>query len=180
MVRSSAFAYALAYAVFFASACAHCTSNGFTQMITYVKRHPSLTQAEFWDYWYTEHAPKVAPLANYFNISEYSQIQVGGYALPIAAGTTEPSSDVPVAYDGIAIFLYPSSSNIDAMLDDEYYQKVVRPDEAVFIDKSAFGGGQVATVVGIFWGVVSNNDNIWVGNRTKENYYQQLFDSYNR
>ncbi|KAJ0347623.1 hypothetical protein COL154_013825 [Colletotrichum chrysophilum] len=179
MVRSSIFAYALAYAMFLASVCAYCTDNGLTQMITYVKRRPNSTQAEFWNYWYTEHAPKVAPLAKYFNISEYSQIQVAGHVLPIVAGATEPASDVPVAYDGIAIFRYRSPDDLTAMLAHPYYKDVVSPDETVFIDKSAFGGGQVATHVGIYFGVVSNNNIVWVGNRTMEEEYQELFDSYN-
>ncbi|TDZ29962.1 hypothetical protein C8035_v003727 [Colletotrichum spinosum] len=161
MVRFSVISYALAFVGLLASVCADCADNDSTQMITYVKRHPSLKQADFWNYWYTEHAPKVAPLANYFNISEYSQIQVGGYVLPTAAGATKPASDIPVAFDGIANFRYRRPDDLTAMLEHPYYRDIVGPDETVFIDKKAFGGGQVATFVGIFWGVVSNNNVVW-------------------
>lgn len=52
-----------------------CHSNtGLTQMVTYVKRHPDYTRQEFWDYWQTQHAPKVVPLATYFNITRYQQV----------------------------------------------------------------------------------------------------------
>lgn len=53
---------------------AACTNTGQAQMVTYVKRASNLTQAEFWDYWETQHAPKVAPLAVHFNITRYQQV----------------------------------------------------------------------------------------------------------
>lgn len=50
------------------------SETGHLQMITYVKRKPSFTQQEFWDYWETQHAPKVAPLAEAFNVRRYQQV----------------------------------------------------------------------------------------------------------
>jgi glucose dehydrogenase len=64
-------------AAMFQTALASCPSNtGLVQMVTYVKRHPSYTREEFWDYWDTQHAPKVAPLAAYFNITRYQQVSI--------------------------------------------------------------------------------------------------------
>lgn len=58
------------------AAFASCYSNtGLVQMVTYVKRHSNFTREEFWDYWETQHAPKVAPLATYFNITRYQQVR---------------------------------------------------------------------------------------------------------
>lgn len=54
---------------------ASCYSNtGLLQMVTYVKRRPDLTRDEFWQYWETQHAPKVVPLATHFNITRYQQV----------------------------------------------------------------------------------------------------------
>lgn len=73
MVRAASVLVALAAAV--APVLAACKSNtGLLQMVTYVKRREDLTQQEFWDYWETQHAPKVAPLAAHFNISRYQQV----------------------------------------------------------------------------------------------------------
>ncbi|KAE9570498.1 hypothetical protein CGCF415_v011118 [Colletotrichum fructicola] len=190
-------------AMLFASSVAICTRNGLTQMLTHVKRHPSYTQTEFWDYWYTQHAPKVAPLASYFNISRYqqvrdslftihypiwvtswtiaypSQVRIGGLVLPTEAGATEPASDVPVEFDGVAMFLYRSPDDLAAMISHPYYTEVVLPDEGVFIDKSAFGGGQVASFVGAHFEVVDDKKDIWIGSDADREKYQQLFDSYN-
>ncbi|KAH8883715.1 hypothetical protein GQ53DRAFT_663250 [Thozetella sp. PMI_491] len=147
-------------------------------MVTYVKRHTNFTRAEFLDYWQTKHAPKVAPLAVYFNITRYQQIQVGGMVLPTAAGSTTPNSTVPVEFDGIAMFLYKSADVLTAMLSHPYYLEVIAPDEAVFIDKSAFGNGMVATWIGTNIEVTENGLDVWEGNSTYGGYYQRLFNSY--
>lgn len=49
-------------------------TTGYTQMITYIKRHPDLSREEFWEYWQTQHAPKVAPLASHVGIVRYQQV----------------------------------------------------------------------------------------------------------
>jgi hypothetical protein len=50
------------------------SNTGLLQMLTYVKRHPNMTRDEFWEYWDTQHAPKVIPLATNFRISRYQQV----------------------------------------------------------------------------------------------------------
>ena len=49
------------------------TTTGYSQMVSYVKRRPDFTRHEFWDYWQMQHAPKVVPLARYFNITSYQR-----------------------------------------------------------------------------------------------------------
>lgn len=51
------------------------SDTGLLQMLTYVKRHPNMTRDEFWEYWDTQHAPKVIPLATQFGISRYQQVR---------------------------------------------------------------------------------------------------------
>lgn len=61
------------------SPAANCTARGETgaiQMLTYVKRKPGTTREAFWDYWQTQHAPKVAPLAVHFHILRYQQVRL--------------------------------------------------------------------------------------------------------
>lgn len=75
MVHFQAALAAVAAFVGTSLATSNCAGNtGLTQMITYVKRHPSYTREEFWEYWQEQHAPKVVPLATYFNITRYQQV----------------------------------------------------------------------------------------------------------
>ena len=64
------------------------------------------------------------------------------------------------------------------MLRHPYYIDVVEPDEARFIDKEAFGKGQVATYVGTHISAVDDNRDDWVGNNTIRDKYRKLFQSY--
>ncbi|KAK7216829.1 hypothetical protein V2G26_004832 [Clonostachys chloroleuca] len=163
--------------VAFAS-CKSNTATGFTQMVTYVKRHPDWTREEFWAYWQTQHAPKVVPLATYFNITRYQQVQVGGQILPIKSGSETPVSNELVEFDGIAMFLYDSPDVLAAMLSHPYYLEVVEPDEHNFIDKEAYGGGMVATFVGTHIEAVDRAKDVWVGNSKTRTEYRKLFASY--
>ncbi|KAK7432179.1 hypothetical protein QQZ08_001124 [Neonectria magnoliae] len=147
-------------------------------MVTYVKRHPEFTRDEFWEYWETQHAPKVAPLATHFNITRYQQIQVGGKILPTEAGASQPASNNLVVFDGIAMFLYSSPDVLTAMSSHPYYLEVVEPDEHIFIDKEAFGGGMVATYVGEHIEAVDRSKDVWVGNKATRRKFQKLFKSY--
>ncbi|PCD27347.1 hypothetical protein FGRA07_02486 [Fusarium graminearum] len=139
------------------------SNTGLLQMLTYVKRHPNMTRAEFWEYWDTQHAPK---------------IQVGGKIVPTDAGASAPASNNLVDFDGVAMFLYESADDLTAMLSHPYYIDVVEPDEHVFIDKSAYGNGMVATYIGENIEVVDDERSVWVGDEKTRNKYQRLFKSY--
>lgn len=99
--------------------------------------------------------------------------------LPTEAGATEPASLTPVEFDGIAMFMYRAPEVLTAFLAHPYYTEVVLPDEGVFIDKTAFNGGQVAVFVGQHMEVVDDKQSVWIGNSTMREKYQQIFDSYN-
>ncbi|TID02474.1 hypothetical protein CH35J_004803 [Colletotrichum higginsianum] len=154
------------------------TSTGQTQLVTYLKKGANLTRAEFWDYWQTQHAPKVAPLAVHLGITRYQQIQVSGQVLPTLVGRDEPSSEVPVEFDGIAMLLYPSVEVIHAFVTHPYYTDVVEPDEHNFMDKSAFGAGMVATFRGTQIEVADDNEYVWTGDRATRQLYMDLFATY--
>ncbi|GKT47615.1 uncharacterized protein ColSpa_07796 [Colletotrichum spaethianum] len=165
------------------------TTTAQTQLVTYLKRGSNLTRAEFWDYWQTQHAPKVAPLAAHLGITRYQQIlrlvgakpkqiQVSGQILPTLVGQDAPSSNVPVEFDGIAMLLYPSVEVIHAFVTHPYYVDVVEPDEHSFMDKSAFGAGMVATFRGSHVEVVDDNKYVWAGDQATRHKYQELFETY--
>ncbi|CAH0027759.1 unnamed protein product [Clonostachys rhizophaga] len=174
-LKSKLLVFVMLVGVTFAS----CKSNtGLTQMVTYVKRHPDWTREEFWAYWQTQHAPKVVPLATYFNITRYQQVQVGGQVLPTKTGSETPVSNELVEFDGIAMFLYESPDVLAAMLSHPYYLEVVEPDEHNFIDKEAYGGGMVATFVGTHIEAVDRAKVVWVGSSKTRAEYRELFASY--
>ncbi|KAF9766327.1 hypothetical protein IL306_001282 [Fusarium sp. DS 682] len=154
------------------------SNTGFLQMITYVKRHPNMTLEEFWNYWDTQHAPKVIPLATHFGIARYQQVRVAGKIVPTNAGAIEPVSNDLVDFDGIAMFLYESADVLTDMLSHPYYVNVVEPDEHVFIDKSAHGNGMVATYIGEHIDAVDDAKSSWVGNKKTLSKYQKIFKKY--
>lgn len=103
---------------------------------------------------------------------------MGGKILPVEAGASEPASNTLVEFDGIAMFLYESAEVLTAMLSHPYYLEVVEPDEHVFIDKEAFGGGMVATFIGNHIEAVNQGKDVWVGDRATRGKYKKLFESY--
>lgn len=76
------------------------------------------------------------------------------------------------------MFLYRSDEVLAAMLAHPYYLNVVEPDEHVFIDKSAFGAGMVATFVGKNIEIVDGKKDVWVGEKATRERYQDIFESY--
>lgn len=76
------------------------------------------------------------------------------------------------------MFLYASADVLTAMLSHPYYLEVVEPDEHVFIDKEAFGGGMVATYIGKNIEAVDGAKDVWVGDKATRKKYQKLFKSY--
>jgi hypothetical protein len=48
--------------------------TGLNHLVAHVQRLPNLTQAEFFDYWQNQHAPKFIPIAMYYNITRYEQV----------------------------------------------------------------------------------------------------------
>lgn len=106
------------------------------------------------------------------------QVHVGGEILPQVAGEPSPSSDELVGFDGIAMFLYPSADVLVAMLSHPYYTDIVEPDERVFIDKSAPGGGMVATYIGKHVEAVNRGHDVWLGDRETIKKYQDIFNTY--
>ena len=94
------------------------------KLIVAIKRHPSITPAEFHEYWRATHAPKVKALAASKLIRRYVQ----AHTLDSEYAAGEP------AFDGTAELWFDSVSAKDAFFTDPEYLAQVAPDEKVFAD----------------------------------------------
>lgn len=103
---------------------------------------------------------------------------MGGLIPPTDGGASEPSSRDLVEFDGIAMFLYESPEVLADMLAHPYYVDVVEPDEHKFIDKNAFGGGMVATYIGMHVEAVDGARDVWVGDEKIREEYKEVFEGY--
>ncbi|KAF5597247.1 hypothetical protein FPCIR_3674 [Fusarium pseudocircinatum] len=105
------------------------------------------------------------------------QIQVGGTIVSTGSGATQPVFNELVGFDAIAMFLYVSADVLTAMLPHTYYL-AVEPDEHVFIDKSAYSKGMVATYVGKDIEAVDHTRGVWKGDPVSLKKYQDIFNTY--
>jgi uncharacterized protein (TIGR02118 family) len=94
------------------------------KLIVAIKRHPSLTPAEFHQYWRTTHAGKVQSIAASKLIRRYIQ----AHTIELAYAEGEP------AFDGTAEIWFDSVADKDAFFSDPEYLAQVAPDEQVFAD----------------------------------------------
>ncbi|KUJ07810.1 uncharacterized protein LY89DRAFT_600948 [Mollisia scopiformis] len=114
-----------------------------------IARHPSLTQEEFCEYWYTKHAPLVVPMFLYSGTQHYEQalletdlsLQIHG---PLTYTTPSASSDLEIQlhhFSGAAAILrrQPSSDNPSPTPKwvQDYYTEVVVIDERKFLVSEA-------------------------------------------
>ena len=91
-----------------------------------LKRKPSLTQMQFVDHHRNVHAALFmsAPV-----VKQTARRYVQQHALPV-----ELPGMPPVKYDGITELWFDDVEAIDRLFSDAEYLRVIRPDEASFID----------------------------------------------
>ena len=115
-----------------------------------LRRLPSLTQAQFLDYWHRNHAPLVQSHAAALRIRRYIQL------VPIETELSAPmqkARGAPPAYDGVAELWFDS---LEALAENGRRPEVqaagalLLEDERRFIDlpKSPLWWGQERVVVG--------------------------------
>ncbi len=91
-----------------------------------LKRHPSLTPAEFVDYHRHRHAPLFASLpAVRVHVRRYVQQHLVSLELPGLP---------PVKYDGITELWFDDEAGLAALFQDPEYLARIRPDEEKFLD----------------------------------------------
>ncbi|KAF2736299.1 hypothetical protein EJ04DRAFT_575442 [Polyplosphaeria fusca] len=136
------------------------------QILTYIKRKPSLTPAQFYDHWERTHGPKVIPWCEKHGIQRYQQIHVSGSMVPVPSTDSAPNAlstaalpTTPVEFDGIAMFLVPSLKQFTDAFKDPYYVNVIEPDEREMLDKEAPGSGVIASFQGRVAGMVEGGRN---------------------
>ncbi|KAF2246818.1 hypothetical protein BU26DRAFT_567159 [Trematosphaeria pertusa] len=137
------------------------------QIVTYIKRKPTLTPAQFYDRWENVHAPKV---------------HVNGTMVPSAATDSAPNAvstselpTEPVKFDGIAMFLVPSLQQFTDAFRDPYYVNVIEPDERELIDKDGPGSGVVASYQGRMLDMVHRGQST-IGNKGKK--YHEVWEEW--
>lgn len=135
-------------------------SSSSIQILTYIRRNPSLSRSEFYDYWRTKHAPIVAPWAQKYGILSYRQIHTSGLITPLPSSASAPNAsaeklpDSPVHFDGIAMFEVRSLEEFRKAFEDPYFKEVVEPDEWKLIDKAGLGKGIVVSYSGSLVSVI--------------------------
>lgn len=99
-----------------------------------LRRLPSLTQAQFLDYWYVIHAPLVRKHAQTLRIARYIQL------VPVETPLSVPmmkARGAPEPYDGVAELWFASLADLESSLRDRNASAAGRElldDERRFID----------------------------------------------
>jgi hypothetical protein len=99
-----------------------------------LRRLPSLTQPQFLDYWYDNHAPLVRKHAATLRIARY--IQLVPVQTPLS-GPMAKARGAPEAYDGVAELWFASLADLEASMKDRNASAAGRElleDERRFID----------------------------------------------
>lgn len=99
-----------------------------------LRRLPSLSQAQFLDYWYTNHAPLVRKHAAVLRIRRYIQLVPLDSAFSAAI---QKVRGAPAAYDGVAELWFDSIADIGASYRDKSASVAGRElldDEKKFVD----------------------------------------------
>jgi len=115
-----------------------------------LRRLASLTQAQFLDYWYDNHAPLVRKHAAALRIKRYIQL------VPMEAAFSAAVQKVrgaPPAYDGVAELWFASRADIEASYQDKAASVAGRElleDEKRFVDlaKSPLWYGTERLIIG--------------------------------
>lgn len=115
-----------------------------------LRRLPSLTQTQFLDYWYKNHAPLVRRHAATLRIARY--IQLVPVETPLS-GPMAKARSAPQPYDGVAELWFASLADLEASMRDRQASVAGRElleDERRFIDlpRSPLWYGRERLIIG--------------------------------
>ncbi|KAF2680992.1 hypothetical protein K458DRAFT_420915 [Lentithecium fluviatile CBS 122367] len=160
------------------------SEKGCIQIVSYIKRNPALSPAQFYEHWEKVHAPKVIPWAEKHGILRYQQIHTSGSIVPVPATESAPNAisrgelpTTPVEFDGIAIFLVPSLQQFNAAFEDPYYLEVIEVDERFILDKNGPGNGVIASFNGRMIDMMQQGKTA-IGHRGEE--YREAWEGYEK
>ena len=106
------------------------------RLVFALRRKPTLSRAEFQDYWLNKHAPLVASFASDLDILRY--VQTHTLTDPANAAAQKARGDMEPEYDGVAELWWASEADLTENLrQNEAAQKAgaaLLEDEAKFID----------------------------------------------
>lgn len=97
-----------------------------TKFTILLKRHPSMTHAQFVDYHKRVHAPLFGSLPA---VRQHVRHYVQQHALPLEMPGLPPGK-----YDGITELWFDDVAGIAALFGDPDYLAQIRPDEERFLD----------------------------------------------
>jgi hypothetical protein len=104
------------------------------KLICFVKRKPGMGRDEFHDHWLNQHGPLIRDTPELArHLIRYEQ----NHKAPEIYGETPESEDV--GHDGVTIQWFESMSAFGSFCTSEAYRELIAPDEARFLDRSAFG-----------------------------------------
>jgi uncharacterized protein (TIGR02118 family) len=102
------------------------------KMIAMVKRHPSLSRAEFLDYWLNKHAPLVKSVPSFWQyIRGYRQNHT------IQNFAFYDGAEIEGGYDGCGEMWFDSIEDLQKATSDPAYMEIIRPDELKLFDNPA-------------------------------------------
>ncbi|OAA66757.1 Dimeric alpha-beta barrel [Niveomyces insectorum RCEF 264] len=99
-------------------------------MVAFIKRKEGMSVADFNHHWEAVHGPLVKPWAEKYGMT-YKQIFIGS---DTPLGDTSSAALAP--YDGCAVFEMADADVIRRAWKDEYFQRDVTPDQALFMQES--------------------------------------------
>lgn len=107
------------------------------RITTLFSPHPSVSEAEFFDHWYSIHGPLCVPWALRYNIVEYTQYITPKAQRDVLAGGKSSEGGVRgvSGYSACADFYVRDYEDFLRAFQDPYYIEVIRPDEDIFINK---------------------------------------------
>lgn len=112
--------------------------------ISFLKKRPDITHAQFYHHWSTIHGPLALPWMKRHKFRSYTQY----HTLPSlnAPGTFSPigpenpdgqNADILREYDGAAVVEVDSLETFQKAFEDQYYKNVIAEDEKLFLDKES-------------------------------------------
>lgn len=118
----------------------HISDKPLYRITTLFRARPDLTEAEFFQHWYSKHGPICAPWALHWNFVEYTQYQTSTEHRQALLGGKDGDFKAGSPFTACADFYVRDYNDYLAAFQDPYYLEVIKPDEDAFVDKGQIEG----------------------------------------
>jgi len=103
------------------------------KMIAFVRRHPTMSRAEFLSYWLNKHAPLAKSVPEFWQYVRGYRQNHASQNFSFFEGHKITGPD----YDGCGEFLFDSIDDLKKAIREPAYLEVIRPDELKCFDDPA-------------------------------------------